>query len=139
MLDNEVGVGTTATLFLRKASVVPLAEHRPVDTLHFGVKARGRVLLVEDSADVREVTASMVASLGFEVGAFDNAADGLQERRGSANDYEFVNTDPGLPGGVDGMELMRFIRAEFDVPVVSISGYAATLGHVEPALGDRHL
>jgi CheY-like chemotaxis protein len=40
---------------------------------------------------------------------------------------------------MDGLDLMRRIGAEFEVPLISISGYAASLRHDEPALGDRHL
>jgi len=86
-------------------------------------RARHRVLVVEDSEDVRELLAECVRSLGHEV---DVAADGIEGLASFASVSPNVALlDVGLPG-IDGYELARRIRVlpgGAAVCLVALTGY----------------
>lgn len=96
------------------------ADPRPVGA--------GRVLLVEDDADVRTVLAEIVDAMGYEVQVAADATEALaafEPHRTHA-----VITDVGLPG-TSGIELVRQLRERDDrVPVVFVTGDAR-----DPRLG----
>jgi signal transduction histidine kinase/ActR/RegA family two-component response regulator/PAS domain-containing protein len=85
--------------------------------------ARYRVLVVEDSEDVRELLAECVRSLGHEVHV---AADGIEGATCCASvGPDIALLDVGLPG-IDGYELARRIRAQpggASVHLVALTGY----------------
>ena len=82
-----------------------------------------RILVVEDSEDVRELLAECLQSLGHEVFA---AADGLEGvERFSSTHPDIALVDVGLPG-IDGYEVARRIRQDADgsrVHLVALTGY----------------
>lgn len=82
-----------------------------------------RVLVVEDSEDVRELLAECVRSLGHEVHV---AADGIEGVACFASvSPDIALLDVGLPG-IDGYELARRIRAQpggAAVHLVALTGY----------------
>jgi two-component system cell cycle sensor histidine kinase/response regulator CckA len=86
-------------------------------------RGEGRVIVVDDQDDVRNLVAHSVERLGFTV---ESACDG----RGALSSFEsdpcrvsLVIVDIVLPG-MDGIELVRRLRLiRRDVPVVVISGY----------------
>jgi signal transduction histidine kinase len=84
---------------------------------------RHRILIVEDSEDVRELLVECLQSLGHEV---FSAADGLQGAdRFASVQPEIALVDVGLPG-IDGYELARRIRAQpggDKAHLVALTGY----------------
>jgi CheY-like chemotaxis protein len=84
---------------------------------------RHRILIVEDSEDVRELLVECLQSLGHEV---FSAADGLQgAARFASVQPEIALVDVGLPG-IDGYELARRIRAQpggDKAHLVALTGY----------------
>lgn len=80
-----------------------------------------RVLIVDDSFDLRHVFARVLKGYGFEV---CEACDG-QEALGSlaSFDPDVVLTDVNMPG-IDGLELIRRIRAipaMAEVPIITMT------------------
>ena len=86
-----------------------------------------RVLLVEDEALIRLVTAEMLRDEGFEV--FE-ARDG-DEARALLNDpdtFDVLFTDVRMPGTLDGIDLVLLVRRRHPtIPVLVVSGYAANI------------
>ncbi|HFQ80520.1 MAG TPA: hybrid sensor histidine kinase/response regulator [Desulfobacterales bacterium] len=84
-------------------------------------KQRKRVLVVDDSATVREVERTILARHGFLV---DTADDGLQAWNNvREKDYQLVITDVDMPN-MDGIELLSQIREQAeleDLPVIIVS------------------
>jgi CheY-like chemotaxis protein len=81
-------------------------------------------LVIEDDADVRALTVTLVTSLGYEVLESENgpSALALLEERPAV---DILLTDVVLPGGLNGPEVAE--RAEELVPglkVLFMSGYA---------------
>jgi PAS domain S-box-containing protein len=88
----------------RPASPFAASENEPVDVTLEGV----HVLLIEDEADVRAITAHMLQGAGARVTVASNAEDGLQllKREPPA----VLLSDIGMPGQ-DGYELIRRVRS----------------------------
>jgi CheY-like chemotaxis protein len=82
-----------------------------------------RILLVEDTPDIREVVRRKLARLGYEV---VTAEDGEQAvARAKADRPDLILMDLGLPG-IDGWEATRRIRADpdtVDIPVIALSAH----------------
>ena len=92
-----------------------------------------RVLLVEDSEEVRETTIEFINEVGFDVVAVasaEAAIDALALER-----FDIIFTDISLPG-MSGIELLKRVRAADPAqPVVVASGYGADLGRQDLGAG----
>lgn len=77
-----------------------------------------RVLLVEDDASLREVTATVLRSGGLSV---ETCGDGLTAlQRFASNPYDLVLLDLMLPG-TDGFSVCREIRKVSGIPIVMLT------------------
>jgi two-component system response regulator MtrA len=83
-----------------------------------------RILLVEDDASFREVTAIGLRAAGFEVSTAADGAEGLDRWRRERPDL--VLLDVMLPR-LDGLEVLRAIRHESSAPVVMLTARADTI------------
>ncbi len=85
------------------------------------------VLVVDDDADVRELLADYLGEHGYDVRLADSgrAARALLQ----AGPPDVVLLDIGLPGE-DGLSLARFLREEFDLAIIMVSGAGETLDRI---------
>src|SRR5687768_9213630 len=83
----------------------------------------GRVLIVEDDAEIADVLRRSLRNEGYEV---QTAGDG-PAALASAADFvpDLVVLDLGLPG-MDGLEVCASLRAEGDVPILILTARAET-------------
>jgi signal transduction histidine kinase len=119
-IASAAGEGTTVTV--RLAIAAPGAP--PAVTEPEGAYADhgGRVLVVEDEAQVRDVTARFLRRAGYEVVAVIDAATALG-LLASDERFDLVLTDSAMPG-MRGEDLAGEIaRARPGLPVVLMSGY----------------
>jgi len=90
---------------------------------------RGRVLVVEDEAYVRESLVEMLRSRGFEVSASPSVAEAATAL--SRSPVDVVLTDLKMPGA-DGLELVKRMQATSpDVPVIVLTGQGTVASAVE--------
>lgn len=82
------------------------------------------ILLVEDDASIREVTAIGLRHAGFEVVTASNGAEGLERFRNGA--FDLLLLDVMLPR-IDGLELARLVRRTSTVPIVMLTARGDTL------------
>jgi CheY-like chemotaxis protein len=123
-LESAVGKGTTVSILLPRAdpptTAAPPEAERPV-----AGRADGTVLLVEDDADVRGATRSMLEELGYQVVEAESADAALALIARGAR-IDFVFSDVIMVAGMTGVELARAIKASRpDLPVLLTSGYTA--------------
>jgi two-component system response regulator MprA len=90
--------------------------------------APGRVLVVEDDADIADVVRRALRQLGHEV---RSAADGVEALE-SAADFvpDLVVLDLGLPR-LDGVEVCRRLRENSDVPILMLTARSDTDDRVQ--------
>jgi nitrogen-specific signal transduction histidine kinase/CheY-like chemotaxis protein len=118
-LESEPGKGTTVFVSLPTAS--PPAVMRAVPTRW--ARDAGCVLVVDDHPTVRDATAELLATQGYEVESAANVADALVaiERR----EFTVVVTDVGLPDR-PGWEVARAAkRRSHHTLVVLVSGWGS--------------
>jgi PAS domain S-box-containing protein len=130
-LDSEVGVGTVVQIYLPR-HVGPCDKNRADTdsaTLHRAAAAMGAtVLLVEDEADIRNLTAELLRDrrhVVIEAPNGDAALNALQQRLTAGEGIDILVADIGLPGGLNGRQLASAARQHLpDLPVLLITGYA---------------
>lgn len=124
-IDSTVGQGTTIKLSLPASQdeVQPTTvatEDGCAERLSGGGQT---VLVVEDDADVRQVTTSTLQSLGFQVREARTGEDAL-EMLDADPTLALVFTDVNMPGRVSGIELGSIVRQRWpQIRVLLTSGY----------------
>ncbi len=88
----------------------------------------GRVLVVEDDADIADVLRRSLRNEGYEVRTTADGVEALDLAAGFMPDL--VVLDLGLPG-LDGVEVCRQLRSEGDVPILILTARAETEDRVE--------
>jgi PAS domain S-box-containing protein len=123
MVKSRVQHGTTVTLYLPRSHAAveqPLQE----DDTQYAAPAGVTVLVVEDNADVRAVTVSLLEQLGYRTVAVEHAAAAI-EALGQSRTVNIVFSDVVLPGQIDGLLLARTVKTNYPhMPVVLTTGYA---------------
>ncbi len=125
-IEQPAGGGVAVSLLLPAVTPPPVPEAAaPAEE---EVAFAGRVLLVEDDADVREVLKESLAASGWEVTQAQDGAAACEVLEGGAP-LDVLVTDVVMPGAVSGVALARAAaRLRPELPVLLISGYpTATL------------
>lgn len=89
---------------------------------------KGRILLVEDSAELTALLTLKLAKAGFEVHAESDGYKGLARAR--RDQADLVILDRNLPG-LDGLEICRRVRESLDVPILMLTAAGEVLDRVE--------
>jgi signal transduction histidine kinase/CheY-like chemotaxis protein len=122
-IDSEVGRGTRIRLWLplvRDAAVS--RSGKDAEQWPEGRKITGRVLLVEDEADLRPIAVEALSTIGLEVVACSTAEEALEHLH-SEKRFDGLVTDVLLPG-MSGIDLARTARKTHKgLPVVYMTGY----------------
>ena len=119
------GRGTSVKIYLPRTDTTPIISLASGEDLSLSGRDR-TILLVEDDAGVRAVTAAMLKELQFNVIEADNGARALDivDRE---SDIDLLFTDIVMPGGMNGFELGRLARERRPhLPVLYATGYAAS-------------
>jgi CheY-like chemotaxis protein len=122
-IDTEVGVGTTVSVFLPRAIAAAHFEGEASPPPPTRAEPGAVVLVVDDDAAVREVTAGILAEVGYQVieAASGQAALDLLDRAGRV---DAAVLDFAMPG-MNGAELAREIAASRKrLPILFATGFA---------------
>ncbi len=101
----------------------------------------GRILIVEDNADSRDMLSTLLEIYGYQVAAAEDGKKGLEMLQ--TDKFDLALVDIGLPG-IDGYEVARTIRRDpqhMGIRLVALTGYgaAADRAAVKEAGFDDHL
>ncbi len=125
-VDSEAGRGARFSVYL-PASTRTMTVQAP-DRVETNLRRSGRVLLMDDDAEVADVARDMLDSLGFVTEIASSGSDAIDQFRDaeeSGRPFNLVILDLTVPGGMGGRDAVPFIRRiRADVPVVVTSGYA---------------
>jgi PAS domain S-box-containing protein len=120
---SEPGKGTVVTIYLPRSQSLPTAN---LADAAFGAtdQTRGTVLLVEDSREVAEVTATLFEQLGYRVVRAENAAEALRHLQQGIH-FDLLFSDIVMPGPMNGIALAQACRDNFpDIPVLLTTGFS---------------
>ena len=136
---SEVGKGTTVNLYLPR--VAAEAERRTASrkVASAALEIGETILLVEDNAEVRTVTARRLRNLGYSVIEAGNAAQAVQVLE-SGQEIDLVFSDVVMPGGMSGFELAQWMRTNAPtVPILLTSGFAEDVARAGEAAWSSEL
>jgi PAS domain S-box-containing protein len=120
--DSKVGQGTTITVYLPSCAEQDIVDASPA--LDAPRAQRPTVLIVDDSAEVAEVTSSLFERLGYDTD-YRDSADAALKYLAEGSRVDLVFSDIVMPGTIDGVGLAREIRSRYpNLPVVLTTGYS---------------
>lgn len=97
------------------------------------MKKKINILVVDDSAETREVIKRNLAGAGYQVMTAANVAEAVEILK--QNTIELVITDFKMPAA-NGLELVRYVREKLkNTIVMMITGYASVQGAVDAVKG----
>ncbi len=121
-VDSEPGSGTIFRLFLPRATTVGMATALASEPTLPHTGAGETVLLVEDNAALRRITARHLTRLGYAVIEADNAESALGQL--GCTPVHLLFTDVVMPGGMNGFELAEHAsKLQPDIKVLLTSGF----------------
>jgi PAS domain S-box-containing protein len=132
---SEIGHGTTVSVYLPRSDGPqpgPTQDRAggPVPT-----SAGETVLLVEDNVEVRQVTASRLAELGYRVIDVDGGPAALEVLR-SDQPVDVVFSDIVMAGGMSGFDVGQWVRTQRPaLKILLTSGYADEALRVQDGQG----
>jgi signal transduction histidine kinase len=130
VLESRSGQGTTATMYLPRAREAVAHDAMPPEE-QARVAGKGRVLFVEDDAEVRETVAAALRAAGFEIYTAASADEALA-RLDAGEGYDAVFTDVVMPGVLSGLDLATEVRRRYPrVGVVVATGYSDRAVQIE--------
>jgi len=122
--DSEVGQGTTITVYLPSCADEQITSKKASAKTKARHSQRQTVLVVDDSADVAEVTSSLFEHLGYET-IYRDSAEAALKLLEAGTKIDLVFSDIVMPGTIDGVGLAREIRSQYpNLPVVLTTGYS---------------
>jgi len=129
LIESTPGTGTVASIYLPKAMPRLKAAHEAREMTP-NASATGHILLVEDNADLRNSLAMQLKNAGHRVTAVAGAAEAF-DAINSGSLPDLVLTDIGLPGAMNGIQMVEILRGRHtDLPVIFMSGYIQDAGFV---------
>ncbi len=135
LIDSTVGKGTTIQIYLPAAKADAVSKQNFADELRVGHAER--VLIVDDDPDVRNVMATFLADLGYEI---SEAAD-FPTAVAALNDQQpphLLIVDFAMPG-TNGAEVAVAARRKYPgLPILFVSGYSDS-SVLDAAVGDTTL
>jgi nitrogen-specific signal transduction histidine kinase/ActR/RegA family two-component response regulator len=88
----------------------------------------GRVLVMDDEEDIREITRDILEDLGYTVDSVENGSDAVNrflKMKEEGKPYSAVILDLTIPGGVGGKEAIeKLLKIDPDIKAVVSSGYS---------------
>jgi signal transduction histidine kinase/DNA-binding NarL/FixJ family response regulator len=134
-VESRVGWGSRfwfdLALPVARGDTLPAAAHAPRRVLGYEGPRR-RLLVVDDSATNRAVLVNLLTPLGFELAEADTGEAAVAQA--AAVSPALILMDLRLPGGIDGLEATRRIRATpagAAVPIIAVSASAYDLDRNE--------
>ena len=136
---SEVGKGTTVCIYLPRHFGEVDEDSEPTDAAPLPRSEQEKVvLIVDDEPTVRMLVTDILADLGYAAIEAEDSAAGLKLLQSNAR-IDLLVTDVGLPGGMNGRQMVDAARAvRPTLKVLFITGYAENAvignGHLAPGM-----
>ncbi|MDO8142469.1 MAG: response regulator [Candidatus Brocadiales bacterium] len=124
-VESTVGIGTTFTVHLPASQKEFMPKKDVEEQL---IPGKGRILVMDDEAFVRDVAGRMLTKLGYEVDFAKNGAEAIglyKKSKDSGQPFDAVIIDLTIPGGMGGKEtIQKLLEIDPDVKAIVSSGYS---------------
>ena len=124
-VESRVGEGSVFTFYLPAAKEAPVRPEISKDTIIHGT---GRILLMDDEKNIRDLGSQILERAGYEVDVAEDGEKAIElyvEARGAGRPYKAVIFDLTIPGGFGGMEAMKVLKdMDPGIKGIVISGYS---------------
>ncbi len=123
--NSKVGKGTTIAIYLPSCADEEIARKELAAARTKARHSRRQtVLVVDDSADVADVTSSLFEHLGYET-IYRDSAEAALELLEAGTKIDLVFSDIVMPGNIDGVGLAREIQSRYpNLPIALTTGYS---------------
>jgi PAS domain S-box-containing protein len=129
--ESKVGLGTAITIYLPSYAGVAIDAPKISETAR---APRQMVLIVDDSAEVAEVTSSLFEHLGYDT-AYCDSAEAALRLLADGTKIDLVFSDIVMPGTIDGVGLASEVQARYPhLPVILTTGYSDAAQAAPPSL-----
>ncbi|MGB6284926.1 MAG: MASE1 domain-containing protein [Xanthobacteraceae bacterium] len=129
--ESKVGLGTAITIYLPSYAGVAIDAPKISETAR---APRPMVLIVDDSAEVGEVTSSLFEHLGYDT-AYCDSAEAALRLLADGTKIDLVFSDIVMPGTIDGVGLAGEVQARYPhLPVILTTGYSDAAQAAPPSL-----
>jgi PAS domain S-box-containing protein len=129
VVRSALGEGARISIFLPRAGEMAIVEPEAPSiqaTVDADPQRPGRILLVDDDADVRSIAAAMLHDAGYEVDEAPSGAAALDALERADSRPELVLADIAMPG-INGVEFAAIVRRTWPaLPVLLMTGYAGS-------------
>ena len=130
-VESKVGLGTAITILLPSYAGAQIEAPKLTETAR---AARPMVLIVDDSAEVGEVTSSLFEHLGYDT-VYSDSAEAALRLLADGNKIDLVFSDIVMPGTIDGVGLASEVQARYPhLPVILTTGYSDAAQAAPPNL-----
>ncbi len=124
-VESEVCVGTIFYIYLPASQhSIQVKESEKSET----IAGKGKILVMDDEAQVREIAGKMLTRFGYEVGFASDGAEAIRlykRAKKSGRPFDALIMDLTVPGGMGGREAIKKLMAiDPGVKVIVSSGYS---------------
>jgi len=131
--ESKVGLGTTITVYLPSCADKEIAREE-ISGIDAARSQRPMVLIVDDSAEVAEVTSSLFEHLGYDT-VYRDSAEAALKLLAEGAEIDLVFSDIVMPGTIDGVGLASEVRSRYPhLPVILTTGYSDAAQAAPPDL-----
>ena len=126
--DSQVGIGSTFYVYF-PASPGQLRVKEEEENVEINpITGEGRVLVMDDEENIRELAREMLNNLGYEVTTAIDGAEAIKLYRGardSGQPFDAVIADLTVPGGMNGKEtIQQLVKIDPRIKAIVSSGYS---------------
>jgi len=125
-VESEESVGTSFYIYLRASEVEVIknrVKHEKV------IQGTGKILVMEDDKNIREINRLMLMELGYEVEMAKNGEEALKFYKNSIlreDTFDVVLMDLTIRGGMGGEEtILKLLELDENANAIVVSGYSS--------------
>jgi len=129
--ESKIGLGTAITIYLPSYAGVEVEAPKIAEPAR---AQRPMVLIVDDSAEVAEVTSTLFEHLGYDT-VYCESAEAALRLLADGTKIDLVFSDIVMPGTIDGVGLASEVQARYPhLPVILTTGYSDAAQSAPPSL-----